>query len=249
MKKHISVFGLFARSSACSVLVILILLCAFEILSFHIQLQDALDTYGATGEMPPLERMFSYASTDVLFKGALVLVTLVLCLPGCSFKSRTGYTLCRLSVSERATFFHQAVYNVLIYLVLMATQLTVAYGLARYYIAMAPAECISNQTLVLAFYRSEFLHSLLPLEDVGLWVRNGLLLLSLGLAAAEFPYRQRRHKFSAVIVGLVLYTIGCFNRSIGSHGNTVLTVAIALTVLGAVIHTLVSKDEEVEENE
>ena len=245
MKKQLSVFGLFARSSIFKVLGILFLMGAVETLSFGMDLRDALEAYEAGELLPSLERIFSQAATNAYFRVALVLITVVLCLPGCEFKSHTSYTLRRLSVRERTTFLHQAAYNSLVYGMLFAAQLAIVYGLSIYYIAAAPGECVSNQTLTLAFYRNAFLHTLLPLEDIGLWIRNGLLIVCLGLTTAEYPYSQRRKKFSANALALVMYTIVYFDREIGDLLHAILMVFIALMVIGAVIYALMKKDEEV----
>ena len=246
MEKHLSVFGLFARSSVYKVLLILIAMCAVQSLCFYMEVQDTVAAYEAIGaDVASLEKVFEKAAVNVYFRVALVLVSVVICLPGCEFKSNTSYTLRRLSVSERTIFFYQAAYNMLICCMLIAVQLVTVFGLARYYIATVPAQFISNQTIALAFYRNNFLHSLLPMEDVGLWIRNGLLVLSLGMACAEFPYRQRRHKFSATAIALVSYTIVLFDRSIGQITYAISSGVVALAIIGEVIYTLTRKDEEV----
>ena len=224
-------------------------MCAVEFASFHIEFRGALETYEATGSgMASLERIFMMAATNVYFRIALALLTVVLCLPGCMFKSNTSYTLRRLSVSERTIFFHQATYNSLAYLILTAVQLTVVFGLSQYYLANAPAECISNQTITLAFYRNNFLHSLLPLEDIGLWIRNGLFMIAYGLAVAEFPYRQRRHKFSTTAIALGIYMVLSFDQSIGQRFHVITSAIIVCMVVGDVIYCLIQKDEEVAED-
>ena len=246
MEKHLSVFGLFARSSVYKVLLILIAMCAVQSLCFYMEVQDTVAAYEAIGaDVASLEKVFEKAAVNVYFRVALVLVSVVICLPGCEFKSNTSYTLRRLSVSERTIFFYQAAYNMLICCMLIAVQLVTVFGLARYYIATVPAQFISNQTIALAFYRNNFLHSLLPMEDVGLWIRNGLLVLSLGMACAEFPYRQRRHKFSTTAIALVSYTIVLFDRSIGQITYAISSGVVALAIIGEVIYTLTRKDEEV----
>ena len=247
MKKHLSVFGLFARSSFFKVFLILLAMCVVEIAFFRFELRDALEAYEIVGSgMPSLERMFMRAATNVYFRIALFLISFVICLPGCNFKSNTGYTLRRLSISEGAVFFHQAAYNALIYIMLIAVQLVTVFGLSQYYLSVAPEECISNQTVFLAFYRNDFLHSLLPLEDVGLWIRNGLLVITFGLATAEYPYRQRRHKFSPTALALVVYTICRFDQSIGQLGHVVTTAIIAVMLAVATVYTLTRTDEEEE---
>lgn len=250
MKKHLSVFGLFAKSSFYKVLLILLAMCAVEVAFFHFELQDSLKAYEVVGSgMASLERTFAMAATNAYFRVALVLTSIVLCLPGCEFKSNTSYTLRRLSISERATFFHQAAYNALVYLILVAVQLVICFGLAQYYIAVAPAEHISNQTVTLAFYRNDFLHSLLPFEDIGLWIRNGLLIISFGLAAAEYPFMQRRHKFSATAMALGVYTIVYFDQGIGQLAHVIITSIITLMIIGEVIYNLTREDKEVVKDE
>ena len=250
MKKHLSVFGLFARSSIFKVIGILLLMCAVEIAFFHVELQNALEAYEVVDYgMASLERMFMRAATNVYFRVALALITIVICLPGCEFKSKTSYTMRRLAISEQATFFHQAAYNTLVYLMLFAVQLVVVFGLSQYYLAVVPEECISNQTMFLAFYRNEFLHSLLPLEDIGLWIRNGLLIITFGLATAEYPYKQRRRKFSSTAIALVVYTIVWFDQSIGQLAHVITTSIIALMLIGTTIYVLTRNDEEVVEDE
>ena len=250
MKKHLSVFGLYARSSLFRVIGILLLMCAVEVAFFHVELQKALEAYEVVGYgMASLERMFMRAATNVYFRVALVLITIVICLPGCEFKSKTGYTMRRLTISERATFFHQAAYNLLVYIMLFAVQLTLVFALSQYYLSAVPEECISNQTMFLAFYRNDFLHSLLPLEDIGLWIRNGLLIITFALATAEYPYRQRRHKFSSTALALVVYTIVWFDQDIGQLGHVIITAIIALMLIGTTVYILTKIDEEVVQDE
>lgn len=250
MRKHLSVFGLFARSSIIKVLLILIAMSTAEVVFFNIELRNRLETYEAIGSgMVNLEHVFDLAAMNVYFRIALVLITLVLCLPGCSFKSNTSYTLGRLSITERVTFFIQAVYNTLIYVIFIAVQLVVAFVLSELYISSVPTECISNQTVVLAFYRNEFLHSLLPFEDIGLWIRNALLIILFSLASAEFPYLQRRHKFSSTSIALAIYTIVYFDQGIGELLHVITTLIIALMVIGEVAYTLTRKDKEADHDD
>lgn len=256
MKKHLSVFGLYARSSIFKILGVLLLMCAAENAFFRIELQKALTAYDSAGlSMASLEQIFVRSAVNVYFRVALVLITVIICLPGCAFKSRTDYTLRRLSVTERAIFFHQAIYNGFVYILLFAVQLVVAFGLARYYISTVPTECITNQTIMLAFWRNRFLHSLLPLGDVGLWIRNVLLIISFSLAAAEIPYLQRRHKFSSSVIWLTSYTVVFFNKGIGQgwglerNFQVLAAVIITAMVIRKVVCHLMKKEKEEAEHD
>ena len=251
MKKHISVFGLFLQSSLLPILGIILLMGATELLFFHREIQSALTAYEAdigTGFVP-LERMLDKSAVNVWFALAFVLITVLLCLPGCEFRIKTGYTLRRLSVGDNAILLWQFLYNTLIYLLLGAVQTIFAYGLCQYYLAAAPQEMISNQTLFLTFYRSELLHTLLPLSDILLWVRNLLLALSLGLAAAMFPYKQRHGRYSGSIIALVAFGIVFFERRIGTFSHTAVVACICLMVACEwVSFALTQNHEEVEED-
>lgn len=244
MRKHLSVFGLYARSSIFKVIGIMILMCGVQSFFFIKEMNEALETYELVGNsFARLERIFDRGAINVYFAIAFALITVVLCLQGCRSGSQTNYTLQRLSVSERATFFHQAAYNTLVYVILTAVQSVIVYGLSLYYLKKAPAEVISGQTVFLAFYKSEFLHSLLPFADIPLWIRNGILALSLGFTAAEFPYKNRRNKFSVSVIVVGTFTIVFFERGIGDLSNVVITGIVALIVLGEMLYTVFGKDD------
>ena len=233
MKKHMSVLGLFIRSSLFPTLSILLLMGAVEALFFHLELNQALTAYTAgvgTG-FPTLERMLDRSAVNVWFALAFLLTTVFLCLPGCAFRTQTGYTVARLSVSEAAVTFWQILCNVLMYLLLASAQTVIAYGLCQYYMSAAPAGFTSAQTVFLAFYRNEFLHALLPLADVSLWIRNGLLAAALGVAAASFPLKQRAKKISVMIVSLAAFAIVFFEQGIGNFGQIAINICILLIAI------------------
>lgn len=247
MRKHLSVFGLFARSSIYKVLGVILLLSAVQTFFFHLELEKAIDAYNVVGfGMAPLERIFERSAFYEYLAAGFLLITLFLCLTG--HQANTGYTLQRLSVSEKVTFIYQGVYNVLVYVILAAFQLTLAFFLCRYYLASVPSETVGNQTLFLAFYKSKFLHSLLPLEDTALWIRNILLALCLGFSAAEFPYSFRRGKFDPIILAMALYAIVFFRAEIGEI-TKIISMSIITLLIGAeiVYSVFIKKDEEEEE--
>lgn len=249
MKKHLSVFGLFVRSSIFKILIIAALMSAVELLLFHLELTDSLDAFSAGLGMPTLERVIEGSSLSLCFKFALLLTSATICLPGCNFKSNPGYTLRRLSIDERTVCLHQAIFNMLCYVILAAIQLAAVFGMCRYYTAAAPAEYIGNQTIFLAFYRNEFLHTLLPLNDIVVWIRNILLALSLGTAAAEFTYKQRRRKLSIPFIALAAYTAIRFECEIGSILQLVFIAEIAVIIIAMTLYTLFRTSEEQNDNE
>jgi hypothetical protein len=251
MKKHLSILGLFARQSLLPVLGILLLMCGMQAISFHFSLRDALVAYQADvgGGFPQLEVLLPHAAVYAYFALGFILITALLCLNGCQFRTKSGYTWRRLSVSEHTVFLWQWLYNMLIYLLLWLVQTVFTFALCRYYLTAAPEAVLGTQTLFLAFWRSEYLHALLPLADVTLWVRNGLLLISLGLAAAIFPYKQRRGRYSGSAIALIPYTLITFERGIGEWSHVGLALTVTALVLGEWISMRLLSDDEGEVSE
>lgn len=251
MKKHLSILGLFARQTLLPVLGILLLTCGVQALSFHLSLRDALTAYEAgVGEgFPQLEILLPRAAVYAYFALGFILITALLCLCTCQFRARSSYTLRRLSVSEHAVFLWQWVYNALIYLLLWLTQTAFTFALCRYYLAAAPDAVISGQTMFLAFWRSEYLHALLPMADVALWIRNGLLLVTLSLAAAIFPFKQRRGKYSGSAIALIPYALLTFERGIGEWSHVGISVTVFAIVLCEWISLRLLSDESTEDEE
>lgn len=246
MKKHLSVLGLFARQTLLPVLGVLIFVSGIQWISFQLNLRRALTAYAAdVGEaFPQLEVLLPRSAVYAYFALGYLLITALLCLSNCQFRAQTGYTLRCLSVGERAVFLWQWLYNALIYLLLWLWQVILSYGLCLYYLSAAPMDAVGTQTLFLAFWRSEFLHALLPLTDIALWIRNGFLLIALSLAAAIFPYRQRRGKYSGSAIALVPYVLITFERGIAEWQSTALAVTVAFMVLAEAIGGVWLADED-----
>lgn len=243
MKKYTSVFALFVRSSIYKVVGVLLLMAAVEFGRFYWNLRAAVKHFETSGgtAFPNLEQLLYSSGIFWCFAAALVLISAALCLPGCEFNGKTGYTLKRLSITDREVVLTQAVYNLGVYLLLFFTQTVVCFGLCRLYTASAPTELISNQTVFLAFYRSPFLHSLLPMGEFALWVRNLFLVTALGWAAAVFHFIQRKKKFPVGLVIQIVLTILFFssrNIHIGNHANILLMIVVSCAVLGEGIYSV-----------
>lgn len=249
MKKYLSVFGLFARSSIFKILAVLLIMSIAEIAVFAFQFHEALTVYeNRIGSgIDRFESIIQDTFFCRCFGLAFIAITILLCLPGSEFSSKTGYTLRRLSIGEKQIFFCQAFYNIFVYLLLAALQLVICFGLGSYYVANAPEECVSNQTLFLAFYRSPFLHALLPLSDLILWIRNAFLAVALGFAAAEFPYKQRRKKYALSIIALAIFAVIFFSSTIGNIFNCLLITVISLLVCAEMFYTVFRKEADNED--
>lgn len=107
-------------------------------------------------------------------------------------RGAAGYTLRRLQVSEGEAMLWKAVFGAVCFLLLWAVQTAVGLGLCVWYAAAAGPARRSAQTVLLAFYRVPFLHSLLPLAETAGYLRNLLLAAAMGLEAALCSWRMRR---------------------------------------------------------
>lgn len=255
MKKYLSVFALYVRCSICKVTGILLLLWAGQTLYFREKLSDALTYYALpvteneygmasmTRSFTRLEDIFT-APFAAMAAAAFLLTVVVLCLPGTSRQAKTGYTLARLGIPERQTFVCQAVYNGAVLLIFWAAEAVLCYLLCRYYGMLAPEDYVSSQTVLLAFYRGDFLHSLLPMADISGWASSLCMLLSLALSTAAFPYFQRRRKFFSDALVSALVTVAFFVRGVGEGYGDAMYIFTALIVIPHILYQLYAFDDE-----
>ncbi len=236
MKKNRSFLEFFARSSFPAVLGLLLVGAAVQFLLFK----------GAFTPENMAYEVFAESRIAFVFYVVFLLITAALSLPGCGFTSRVSYTIKRLGVNETHVFLLQALYNFMVYVIVMAAEVFTVLGLIAYYKASAPPDFWGPQEVLLTFYRDPFLHGLLPLAD---WTRgliNLAVMLLLSLTAAAFPVTQRRGKRFPAILPAVLWTVLFFSQQIeyGYRGTLLLSgvVIAALVALSQVFSKEVSYD-------
>lgn len=183
MKKHLSVLGLWARIYGWQILCVLALMAVFETALFGWRL------FHPEAAPPAAEEVVKGMP---LIAGVAALTALSLLSRGSDESAAVGYTLQRLSIREEAAVLWKAAFNLLCLLGLWAAQAAVALALCLWYAASLPPEYRSGQTVFLAFYRVNFLHNLLPLDDWTCCLRNGALLAALAFASAMRTYKLRR---------------------------------------------------------
>ncbi len=228
MKRHISVFSLFARWSLFKVLGVLVLMCVGEIGWFLWKLQWAASP----------ERAFDDAGLQYFFGAAAVLVT-VLLLKVASGET-TGYTLNRLQISRRSVFFWHCLYNGCMYLLLWLMQAVLAAGLCGYFLTQW--QDAGSQSFVLAIYRQDFLHSLLPMAEGILWVRNLLLSAALGVGAAYFSLRRRRGMVSYLVL-LPIIGVAMFVNGLGFSGGEFVSICLSAATIICVVYEAHANEE------
>ena len=210
INKHMSVLGLFCRSTLWRLLAVSLLAIAAEVLMFLSELKNSAPV--------GIEACIQYSDIRWVLCVWYLLFLVILSLPGTDFGSKSIYTYRRLQISEKWVFVWQCIYNLLAFALLWMLQVVTAYGLCRLYTAMVPAEFVTQQSIFLAFYRSDLLHSILPLEETTRWAVNIFILISSAVSSAYFPFQNRRGSFAVSLVLEALIVIICFVRPLGNFG-------------------------------
>lgn len=234
MKKHLSVFGLFCRSTLFRLLVVSAAAVAAEICLF----------VKSVRQHPSFGLEMALDDSGVMWVLCLwyVLFVAILCIPGSDFKSRSGYTFRRLRISEKWVFVWQSVYNTLGFVMLWAIQIIAAYAICMIYMNIAPAEFLSEQTVFIAFYRSNLLHSILPLEETTKWAVNIIIIVSSGVSTAYFPFANRRGNFAIVTALEAIVAILSFVRELGYFG--ILPITLVFTTGVSLFNVFAWEEEE-----
>ena len=199
MRRYCSVLGLAARCTFWKVLAATLVSCGAEAALFLVTLNGwPFVVYGpdqawkANNPMG-LEGLIAHSRIALCFGLGLAAVCGALALLGWEGSGcRTGYTLRRLRVGERALSLLWGGYGTLCLLFYWAAHLGTVLALCAAAMPHLSERAASPLALFLACWRSPYLHALLPLEDVWLWGRNLLLCAALGLGTAAFSH-QRRH--------------------------------------------------------
>ncbi len=199
MRRYCSVLGLAARCTFWKVLAAALVSCGAEAALFLITLHGwPFVVYGpdqawrADNPMG-LEGLIAHSRIALCFGLGLAAVCGALALLGWEGSGcRTGYTLRRLRVGERALSLLWGGYGTLCLLFYWAAHLGTVLALCAAAMPHLSEGAASPLALFLACWRSPYLHALLPLEDVWLWGRNLLLCAALGLSTAAFSH-ERRH--------------------------------------------------------
>lgn len=235
MKKHLSVFGLFVRASLVPMIVLFTVTAAVQTGMFYTRLIPYLGAIHPDdgGYILGLESLFGRTYIPHTALVSLILLTVLLALQGTAFSSKCGYTMMRLSVSESSAFLWQAGYNSLSFLLFWAIEGVLMYTLCSVYAANIVNA--TGQTVLLALYRDEFLHGVLPLHDISRIIRNVVFCITLGTMTAYYTHTQRNGRGSIVIGPMLAYAIGAFRMGDISLSGDIVHIVICLFAEAVVI--------------
>lgn len=231
MNKHLSVLGLWARQTMGKILALLAVMAAAETALFAWALSRGLTRVIQDDQTcpAPVEDLFDFGKIGWAYRIAMALLFTLLLLSGTELRGgKKGYTLRRLRIHEEAAVLWEGGYNALCFLLLWAVQAALALGFCLWYAGAVDPAYVSGQSALLAFYRSGFLHGLLPLADVSRWVRALACTAALGLTTAMFGCYQRHGRKGVAAFFVLALTLGGYATSPGETGVDVAFTAMVL---------------------
>ena len=107
---------------------------------------------------------------------------------------------------------------------------------------------LTNQTVFLAFYRSQFMHDVLPMEDtVGRFIL-GFYIVGTGILAAYFAKNQRKGKITWALIVFVVLAVFVFQRNLGDEPIFMLMVGL-MWIMYMLSQLLLNKGVQEDERE
>ena len=191
-----------------------------------------------------LDLIVEESRINLVFSIMLILTVGVLSILGRDKSGQVGYTLSRLSVSQRKIHCIWAGCYALCFFLFWAMELVLMVGLCQWFVM---ANDGGSQAIFLSFYSNDFLHALLPMDEWSIWARNMMMMCCLGAIASYLSYSSR-HGGRGVGIVTILYIIGIrFPIEIGGSGTSYLqmtVMAVAMFVMYIIVMNEAVYDEE-----
>ena len=247
MNRYLSVFGLAARSTLVKLIMIIAAMGAVQAGMFIYALNQA--------EGSVLLENFIKDSKIIYVLGIGFLAYYATLCGVSKNTSNAMMTMHRLMIPERTANWITVIYNIMALVIFLAVELGICLALAKVYLNSD----ISGQyqhVLFTAFYRSDLLHPLLPMEDYVTLANDILLIISLAVTAAFAQQQHRRGKHDALSGAAMVIAALSFLQDSSSPdiSRTLILVFMAIyagTYIskgGAVDEDVVYTESETEEN-
>lgn len=251
MRKYLSVFSLFIKRNLGKSLLLISAFSAAEALCFiHTLNSDKVlqnEYLSETGKIYLLGIEKIIESTDILILllgAGFIGITILLCLTGCEFSVKQGYTLRRLEIKEKTVLLCQSLYNATVYGIFFISQALLYYTFCLVYLNFATGNphifdgFLSNQTVFLAFYRSDILHALMPIEDIVKHISSLIMIFALGFSTASASYFMRRKKLFIETFILIPVILINFTGSWTEVTYDLIIIGVCLFITGIIITRL-----------
>ncbi len=251
MRNFMSVFSLFIKRNLAKVLLIITAFSAAEALCFiHTLNSDKVlqnEYMSETGKtyLLGIEKIIESNDTlTLLLAAGFIAVTLLLCLTGCEFSVKQGYTLRRLNVQEKTVLLCQSLYGTSVYGIFFISQALLYYAFCLVFVNFAEGNpnafegFLTNQTVFLAFYRSDILHALMPMEDILKHISTFVMISALGLSTASVSYFMRRKKLFIETFIMIPVILINFMGSWREMTYDMIIIGVSLFIVGIIIARL-----------
>ena len=202
MKKYLSVYTLFLRQSLPRLALTLPILFVIEAALF---LFGILENEG----FMHFDQLISDSYHEWLFLAALIIIAVGICSEGGRSYCSQLLTIERLRIGKNAVFLTRGAAYATCYLVAFASEIISVSLFLAIWCALAPDGLPGAQEILITLYRDPYLHSLIPLEDLILYPRNIILILSLGFCTAADV--GGRAPFKAVLLLLIFGFLGIYS--------------------------------------
>lgn len=222
-KKDLSVLAIMVRASIYKIFGVFFCMAAVELGLFAWKVKEASTINavdGLRGINGLLENLLEDCSVDRIFFLTLWVMIIILVWADSERNgSKPDYLTGRLSAGMGKIYALRFAYHAACLVILIAVQIGLAFCMCGLYLKMQNPEYISSQALFFTFYRSEFLHSIFPMEEVGLWIRNFFLLLVTAMETAGMPGLKARFRIRMGVLFWAWFVV-CFSTGIGSYMAT-----------------------------
>lgn len=259
MNKYLSTVGLYARWNLYRILVITLVTAALAgvlvwrypvgtvVLDENYVNPKTGETTTLVASYPRLASVAAESRATIVCAVGFTAVVVVMSLTGCGYGVRSEYTVRRLRVKERRAVFLWAAYHAVLLVIFWAAVAAAVYGAMTLRLHMnvgglwPEEEVPSPQSLMMLCYTDPFMHHLLPLRDAAAWASDGAAVLAMAFSTVLFSYRQRRGRFSVMVLLALGGTIASFFCGLGEDTGLLLLL-ILLGVAGFAYALLLGGD-------
>lgn len=238
MKKYISVFSLIAKNSIYRIAGLVLLLmaadCALAWYLISARGYDLINLFNGNGGFGiPLAVIFAAIAVVQARRGDI-------------YNGPQGYTVQRLAVSGKAVAALQILYHVLCWLILWGIQVLTFFLICSAYYRFGLGNPLTRQHIFHLFYITPLLHSLLPMEEILVWLANAAMVVGISVATT-YGMLQRREKKTASgeAVLEIFLVILLFRREMGSFFLNLMIIGGFLILAIVDCYRIFSRKEEV----
>lgn len=236
MKAYKPIWMLYSRSTVYKLLVLMGGVILVDGAAFCLKLQKA--SY--------LAQAIPEAAWKAVFVVSVPVLLLLLIMPGWAGSGRSDYTLDRLGLDPRKAYFVRAGFNALCMVLLVAVQGLVLALFCMGFEALPQNQMPGPQNVPMVFYRSEFLHSLVPLADWIRLVRNLVMIAGFGLVSAVTMRKSRKDyaRFILAVGYTAFFALGFGAVKLMNPIFDIVFMVIALLMAGIAVKAACAKEEE-----